>query len=605
MNNFLRVLRYATRYKGYAFLNVLFNVLAALFSVFSISMILFILPVLFPSAGDMQAAKPADFSLNPRQLLDWLNYRVSLMVIADRLHALTIVCVAAVSMVFLKNLFRYLAMFFIAPLRTGVVRDLRQQIFNKIIRLPLSFFSERRKGDVIVRASTDVQEVEWSILSALEFMFREPFTILITLIYMIVINAQLTFIMLLFIVFAGVIIGLIGRTIRKTATKGQQRLGLIVSTIEESLSALRIIHAFNAENYQRKKFSTDNDQHASLMRQVLRRKDLSSPLSEFLGVSTVAIILWVGGRLIFAGDINITNSGFITLIVAFASLINPAKFLTTAYFNIQKGVASADRIQQILDAEETITEIPDANSIKTFNIGIEYREVWFAYESVHVLQNISVKIPKGKTIALVGQSGAGKSTLADLLPRFYDVTAGEILIDGINIKNYRLADLRNLMGVVTQEPILFNDTIYNNITFGLSVSKDEVIHAAKIANAHEFIAKMENGYDTIIGDRGQKLSGGERQRLTIARAVLKNPPILILDEATSSLDSESERLVQDAISKLMLNRTSIVIAHRLSTIQAADEILVMSEGKIVERGNHSALMGHDGVYKRLVEMQGY
>ncbi len=600
------ILRMIGNYKKYAALNVLFNILSAIFSLFSIAMIFPFLRILFRTKEELSAVQKADFSFSINGLNDWFNYELGLRVMENKTQALVFLCVIVVVLFFVKNLCRYLAMYFLSYLRNGVVRDLRQKLFKKVLRLPVSFFSEKRKGDVISRMTSDVQEVEWSIMNTLEVIFREPVLIILYLGALILISPQLTVFVLLMLLVVGVLIGYVSRTLRKVSAKGQEKLGIILSVIDESLSGLRIIHAFNAEKYQHQKFSKENDQHFSIITKLLRRRDLASPLSEFLGICVITVVLWFGGRLVLNDESSLSPETFIGYIAIFSQLINPAKFFTTAYYNIQKGLASVDRIKVILDAEETINEIQNAVSIQEFKSEIEYKNVSFAYESNPVLQNIDVRISKGKMIALVGQSGAGKSTLVDLLPRFYDASDGAILIDGVDIRNYKLKDLRGLMGVVTQEPILFNDTIHNNITFGLTAAtKDDVMQAAKIANAHEFIVNTSNGYETIIGDRGHKLSGGERQRLTIARAVLKNPPILILDEATSSLDSESEKLVQDAISKLMLNRTSIVIAHRLSTIQSADEIIVLQKGKIVERGNHKELMNQNGYYRRLVEMQGF
>lgn len=518
--------------------------------------------------------------------------------------ALLLVCGLILSSFFLKNIFRYFSLFFMAPVRNGIIRDLRKQLVDKILDLPLSYFSEERKGDLISRITADVQEVEWSILNVLEAVFREPLIIIGSLSVMLIISPQLTLFVFILIVFTAVVIGGIGKTLRKPSNEAQEKLGLLVSIAEESLSGLRVIKAFNAASYQREKFGRVNNDYRWVLTKLLWRKDLASPLSEFLGITVVAVLLWIGSRQVFSGQLDAAT--FISFIMAFYYVIDPAKSLTKAVYNIQKGISAMLRIEKVLDAEISIKDPVNPIPVPNFSNFIQYENVSFAYTAggEQVLRNISVNIPKGHAIAIVGPSGAGKSTFADLLPRFYEVSSGKITIDGIDIKDFTLDQLRSLMGIVTQDPILFNDSIYNNIVFGLeNVSEEEVIHAAKIANAHEFIMATENGYQTTIGDRGNKLSGGQKQRITIARAVLKNPPILILDEATSALDSESEKLVQQSLIELMKNRTSIVIAHRLSTIQHADEILVMDQGQIVERGNHASLVELGGTYKKLIALQ--
>ncbi|MBP6650536.1 MAG: ABC transporter ATP-binding protein, partial [Bacteroidia bacterium] len=508
---------------------------------------------------------------------------------------------------FLKNFFRYLAMYFIAPIRNGVVRDLRNGMYEKVLYLPLSYFSDERKGDLISRMTSDVQEIEWSIMQSLEVVFREPLTILLFLGTMITISPQLSIFVFVLLPIAGLLIGQIGISLRRTSAKSQAKMGVLLSTIEETLSGMRIIKAFTSELFSMEKFGKINDEYRRLMTRLYRKRDLSSPLSEFLGAIVMVVVIYFGGKLVLDGSSRLEPAMFIAFIVIFSQLIPPAKSFTEAYSNVQRGLASVDRINKILDAEVTIRDKEHALQISDFNHTVEYRDVSFAYHkggTGWVLHNVNLKIEKGKTIALVGQSGSGKTTLADLLPRFYDLEEGEILIDGENIKDYRLADLRGLMGIVTQESILFNDTVLNNIAFGMpNIKEEDVIAAAKIANAHDFIMQMPEGYQTNIGDRGGKMSGGQRQRISIARAVLKNPPILILDEATSALDTESERLVQDALTQLMKNRTTLVIAHRLSTIQHADEIIVMQKGEILERGKHAELLQSGGVYKKLYDLQ--
>jgi subfamily B ATP-binding cassette protein MsbA len=493
-----------------------------------------------------------------------------------------------------------------APVRNGIVRDIRQQLFDKILLLPLSYFSEERKGDLMSRISADVQEVEWSILNVLEAVFREPLIITGCLLYMLYESPSLTLFVFILILFTAVVIGGIGKSLKKSSSIVQEKLGNLVSIVEEALGGLRIIKGFNADNYQRNKFAKENNEYRWTLTRLLWRRDLSSPLSEFMGIGVVSILLWYGSRKVFSGELDPEN--FFTFLFAFYYVIEPAKSFSKAFFNIQKGIAAMTRVEKILDAESTIIEKDSPRTLNTFQSGISYQGVTFAYnqEEGPVLQDINLEIPKGKVIALVGASGAGKSTLVDLLPRFYDVQQGSILVDGHDIKYYSLKSLRAQMGIVSQEAILFNDTIYNNIVFGLEgITTEDVEHAAKIANAHDFIMATENGYQTNIGDRGNKLSGGQRQRITIARAILKNPPILILDEATSALDSESEKLVQEALLELMKKRTSIVIAHRLSTIQHADEIIVMKNGAIIERGTHQELLKKAGEYQKLVELQAF
>ena len=506
-------------------------------------------------------------------------------------------------------MFRYLGMFFIAPIRNGVVRDMRNKMYDKVLNLPLSYYSEERKGDIMSRMTVDVQEIEWSIMQSLEMIFREPITMLMFLTTMVIISPQLSLFSLVLLPLSGLLIGRIGKSLRRSSSKSKEKMGILLSMMEETLGGLRIIKGFNAEKKMNGHFRNENQQYTDISVKVYRKTDLSSPLSEFLGVTVLVVVLYFGGKLVLSNDPSLNGSLLIFYIAIFSQLLPPAKSFTTAYYSVQKGLASAERIDKILEAEVTIRDNVNARSKKSFEKEIEYKNVSFAYREAQVgwvLNDINLKIEKGKTIALVGQSGSGKTTLADMLPRFYDPSQGSILIDGIDIKELKLQDLRELMGIVTQESILFNDTVYGNIAFGMEhVTEQQVMEAAKIANAHEFISQMPEGYHTNIGDRGSKLSGGQRQRISIARAVLKNPPILILDEATSALDTESERLVQDALNKLMKNRTSVVIAHRLSTIQHADEIIVMQKGQLIERGTHTALLQRNGAYKKLHDLQAF
>ncbi|WP_020536103.1 ABC transporter ATP-binding protein [Lewinella cohaerens] len=604
MKSFWRLLRYLSRYQSLVVAAIGCNILTAVFTVISIPMLIPFFQILFDRT-EMAEAPPSE-PMGLTNIPEYINYEFTeLITTQGQETALAYVCVAIVIVYFLRNIFRYLALYFMAPVRNGVIRDLRDEMFEQVLTLPLSYFGEERKGDLLSRLTSDVQEVESSILNMLEVVFREPLIITGALAFMIYVSPGLTVFVFLLIIFTGVVIGGLGKRLKRTSTQVQDRLGHLLSLVEEGLGGLRIIKGFAAEDYQRNKFSTANNDYRNLLTKLLRRRDLASPLSEFLGIATVAALLWYGSRQVFSGVLDAET--FITFIFAFYNVIDPAKNIAKATSNIQRGIGAFERIEQLLDAVNNLPEAPDAKTISTFGQGISYRQVGFRYRDVEgpVLQNIDLEIPKGKVVALVGASGAGKSTLVDLLPRFYDVTEGGIFIDGVDVRQLRRRDLRRLLGIVSQEAILFNDTIYNNIVFGLDgVTQQAVEEAARIANAHDFIIATENGYGTNIGDRGNKLSGGQRQRLTIARAILRNPPILILDEATSALDSESERLVQDALTKLMEGRTAIVIAHRLSTIQHADEIIVMREGRIVERGTHLGLLEQGGEYRKLVALQG-
>jgi len=605
MKSFFKILRYAGPYWVYALLNVVFNILSVLFSLVSFGLFIPVLQMLFHSMAIPKTAPPMTMEIDALKD-NFYFYCGQLLERYGNEKMLIYIGITIIVLYFLKNFFRYMAMYFLAVVRNGVVMDLRNDLYLKILILPLSFFNEKRKGDIIARMTTDVQEVEWSIMSSLEMAFRDPITMLTYLITLFIISPSLTVFVLVLLPVSGFIIGRIGKSLKRSSDKGQYKMGLLLSMIEETISGLRIIKAFNAIGFADKRFRKANHDYNRLMVRLYRKRDLASPLSEFLSACVVTIVLWYGGKLVFTPGNFLDAAAFLVYLGIFSQLMPPAKAITQAFYNIQKGAASLERIEQILSEPEVIEEKQEAISKKEFNAEIAYRNVSFSYAAETVLKNVNLVIPKGRTIAVVGPSGGGKSTLVDLLPRFYDCIEGGIFIDGIDIRDLIIHDLRGLMGIVSQETILFNDSVFNNIAFGMeNVSEDEVIAAAKVANAHEFIARMPQGYATNIGDRGTKLSGGQRQRLSIARAVLKNPPILILDEATSALDTESERLVQQALENLMRNRTSIVIAHRLSTIQFADEIIVLQSGVLVERGNHNDLLERNGVYKKLYELQSF
>jgi subfamily B ATP-binding cassette protein MsbA len=607
MKSLYPIFRYLKRHVKGITLYFIFNLLSAAFSLISLTMLIPFLSLIFEKTK-LVTEKPV-FSLSASGLANTFNYEVSSIILSHengRIWALGFICILVIIAIFIKNLFLYLGQYVSSPIRNAIINDMRTDLFNKVLTLPIGYFSEEKKGDIMSRMTNDIQEVEVSIVSFLDSVIRQPFTILIFLFGMLMISVKLTLFLFIFLPITGFVIGRISKSLKRHSTASQHKLGIILSIIDETIGGMRIIKAFNAEKHQQDKFEVENEDLFRIKNHINWRRDLASPMSEFLGIVVLCVVLWFGGRMALVPGSTVTADMFIGFIAIFTQIINPLKTFSTASYNIQKGKASADRIQSILNAEVAITEKENPVRIKAFNQAIEFRNVGFAYREKPVLHQINLTIRKGRMIAVVGSSGAGKSTLADLIPRFHDVSSGELLLDGVNIKDYKITDLRGLMGIVTQEPILFNDTIFNNIALGADpekITEEQVIRAAKVANAHDFIMAKEGGYQHNIGDRGLKLSGGERQRLTIARAVLKNPPILILDEATSSLDTESERMVQEAINNLMQNRTSIVIAHRLSTIQHADEIIVLNKGEIVERGRHHDLIEHDGVYKRLVDMQ--
>jgi len=579
------------------------NILSALFSLISLAMLAPFLTLIFGLQGN-GGIQTSRFKLG--NLSDLLYNQLTVLTESDqgKIKALGIICIVLVTAIMLKNLFLYFSLYLLTPIRNSIINDMRTDMFRKILDLPVGFFNEQRKGDIMSRLTNDLQDVEFSTISFLESFFREPILIAFYLFAMVSLSPELSVFLLLFLPIAGLVIGRIGRSLKKVSTGVQEKLGEILSTIEETLGGIRVVKAFNAESQQLRRFKKENHDLFEIKNRAIRRRDLASPVSETLGIIAVSCVLYYGGTLVLNHDFSLNGPDFLTFIAIFTQIINPLKAFSTASYNIQKGAASIERIQKLIMEEQAVMEDPNPLSISGFNETIELRNVVFAYPDKSILNKINLTIKKGQTIALVGSSGAGKSTLADLIPRFHDATSGEVLIDGINIKKYKIKDLRNLMGIVTQEPILFNDTIRANISLGNEKATiDEVMAAAKIANAHQFIENKEEGYASLVGDRGSKLSGGERQRLTIARAVLKNPPILILDEATSSLDTESEKWVQDAINKLMQDRTSIIIAHRLSTIRHADEIIVLHEGAIAERGKHDELIQSKGIYSKLVSMQ--
>jgi subfamily B ATP-binding cassette protein MsbA len=601
----LRLFAYFRPYRRLLALAVLSNLLMSLFMVVSIPMLQPFLQILFDVPGKIMEPQALGEATGFGAVEQRVGaYFADLVRHQGREQALLLVCGLLVLTFLGKNLFRYLSLYFLAPVRTGVVRDLRNRLVNKILELPLSYFSEARKGDLMSRVSADVQEVDSSIIGVVESAAREPIVILGSLSFMLYVSPRLLGFALLLMLFSGLVIGRLGHALRRQSSAAQQNLGMVSAVLEETLSGLRIIKGFNAQHWQRARYERENARYAALLTRIGRRRDLASPLSEFLGILAVAIILWFGARQVFAGEISAPT--FLTFLYAFYNIIEPAKHLSAASYSIRKGLGALERVETLLSEPVVIRERENALPVKAFSTAIEFKGVSFRYPNADAaaLEHIHLTIPKGKVIALVGPSGAGKSTLADLLPRFYDVTEGQILLDGIDIRHLRLRDLRALMGIVSQEAILFNDTVRNNIAFGSEgVSAAAIEAAARAAYAHDFIMALPNGYETYIGDRGTKLSGGQRQRLTIARALLRNPPILILDEATSALDSESEQAVQAALSELLQHRTALIIAHRLSTVQHADLIAVLDRGRIVDCGRHEDLLQREGLYRKLVELQ--
>lgn len=605
MNYFKKILRYAYPYKKYAFLNIFFNILYALFSTLSFVALIPVLEIIFSNQRTL-GPKPVYESIT--NLKDYSQEYLNYFIIESinnlgEFKVLMYMVGIIISLFLLKNLSNYLALFYATFLRNGVLKDLRNALYSKVVSFPLAFYSEKRKGDTISRLSGDVDEVKNSVLSVLEMIVREPLTIIASLIFMLFISAKLTLFVFLFLPISGFFISKVGKTLKKKSLKVQQEQGVFLSILEETMGGLRIIKAFHAEELFQKKFEDSNERFYKHSNQVMNRQNLASPLSELLGIITIGILLVYGGYLVFI-DETLEASFFIGYIMLAYNILTPAKAIAKASYSLKRANGSAERILELLEAENTITDIENPVQKEDFDSTISIKNISFKYEDQYVLKDFSLEIPKGKTVALVGQSGSGKSTIANLLTRFYDVNKGSIEIDGVDIKNISKKSLRGLMGIVSQDSILFNDSVANNLKLGKPLATDEeLMEAAEISNSYEFIKNLPDGFNTNIGDSGNKLSGGQKQRLSIARAVLKNPPIMILDEATSALDTESERLVQDALEKMMQNRTSIVIAHRLSTIQNADNIVVLSKGEIVEQGKHQELLEKKGVYYNLVEMQ--
>lgn len=600
---FKRIILYLRHNLGYAFLNLFFNVLSAFFSMFSVVMVIPLLQLLFGQVPDV-TVKP-EFNWNAASVLDLIKYTLSQQMHQNGVaHALMLVCIAVVVIIFIKNVCRYLALRALAPIRNGVLRDIRNELYEKLIVLSLSFYQKEKKGDLISRITNDVKAIEMGVISMLEVSVREPINIILSLVWMLMISVKLTLFVFVMLAVTGGIIGKIGKSLKRSSFDIQSTMGQMIALIEETISGLKIIQAFNARDYKKEQFAELNRSIYEQSNVVNMRYELSSPLTEFLSICVFSAVLWFGGVLVFHKELD--ASTFIGFIAMFSLLIQPAKSFSNAFYNIRIGLAAADRVFEVMDAPVTIQDASDANEINSFEQSISYNNVSFSYPNgeKNAIKEFSLTIPKGKLVALVGASGAGKSTLTDLLLRFYDVQSGSVAVDGQDIRSLRLNSLRGLLSVVSQEPVLFNDTVYNNIVFGWpNATKEQVIEAARIANALDFIEKLEHGFQTNIGDRGMRLSGGERQRLTIARAILRNPAILILDEATSSLDSESEKAVQAALTNAMQNRTVIAIAHRLSTITHADQIVVLSDGKIVESGTHDALLHQNGAYAKMIELQ--
>lgn len=608
MNTYLRILSYARPLGLYVPQYILYTIIYVVSGVISVSLLMPLTDILF---NEVNTDTLQSFSQLPVFTLDMAyfealfnHYFLHVITEYGKIGALKFVCIIMVSSSFISNLFRYFASVILAKVRANVITKLRNNIYDRITSLHIGYFSNQRKGDLMARVTNDIQQIEGTVVDSLKVLLRDPLMIIAYFIMLFTISSTLTLYTLILLPVAGGIIAEITKRLKKKSIQGQNSLGIITNIIEETLSGIRLIKAFTAKSLMQKKFGDEVSKYGKISVSISRKSELSGPVSEFLGLVTMAGILLIGGGMVLDGSDLLKASGFITFLAMFGRILQPAKNFSKAFSGIQRGLASGERIFEVIDAEPAIQDIENPKAIQNFKQGISVKEIDFSYEDKHVLKGISFEIKKGESVALVGPSGGGKSTLADLIPRFHDIDKGTISIDGENIKNISINSLRKQMGIVTQESILFNDTIANNIAFGIEDAKEEdIISAAKIANAHEFILQCDNGYQTIIGDQGMKLSGGQRQRLSIARAIMKNPPILILDEATSALDTESEKLVQEALFKLMENRTSIVIAHRLSTIQHANKILVIKDGQIEEQGNHTNLMAKKGLYHKLINMQ--
>jgi subfamily B ATP-binding cassette protein MsbA len=607
VNIYFRLLAFAKPYRNYIPEYILYVIPSIIFGALNFTLLMPLLDVLFSANAKATVTQLPEFTLSMSYVKTFFQYYYFIIAGAHgKFAALEVICGIIMTSVFLTNFFRYMSQRVLTRMRTWVVYRLKKSLFEKLSTLHIGFFHHQQKGNILSVMSTDVSEIENSIVSSVQVLFRDPLQLIVYIVLLFGMSLQLTLLTVVFFPLSALLIASIAKKLRKSANTSQSLLGRLLNVTDETISGARIIKAFTAQAFVQSKFNVHNEAYRKVQKSMVNRREMAGPLSEFLGVLVIIAVMVYGGRLVLNQQSELSASEFVTYIILYSQLIAPIKNISTALTNIQRGLAAGDRVMAIIDTEDQIVDKPDAQKLDAFDSQIEFRDTSFAYNTEEVLKNISFTIPKGKMVAIVGQSGAGKSTTADLLCRFYDPQGGGVFIDGYDIRDYSLESLRRQMGIVTQEAILFNDTVFNNIAFGIENAKEEdVIFAAKVANAHEFIAQMEEGYQTNIGDRGSRLSGGQRQRISIARAVLKNPPILILDEATSSLDTESEKLVQDAIQKLMLNRTSLVIAHRLSTIQHADEIIVLSAGQIVQRGTHQELIAVKGIYKKLCDMQSF
>lgn len=609
MKSLQEIYRYTFSYRWQAIMTIIFNLLFVIFNLVSLVLFIPFLQMIFKTEEAVERIAKPVYNGGVKELVDyiadWYQYKMQQMVDHDPKSALMFVCISVLIAFVLKNLFRYGAIWHQSQLRMAVVRDIKNKLYAKAIKLPMSFYTEERKGDLMARMNSDVGEIEIAVVALLELVFREPFAVLTSVVGLIYISPKLTLISFILLPLSAFVISRIGKSLKRTAKAGQEQNGIVYSAIDETLGGIRVVKAFNAGEQVRKNFEKINLRHQQLITKAFRKRDLSPPLNEVLGSGVMICLVWFGGVMILDGQSGLTGEKFVGFIIIFSQLLRPIQGIATSVANLNKAKPSQDRINEILNTDENIHEVAHPKPLIAFEQSVEVTNVSFRYKDEWVLRDINFSLQKGKTIALVGESGSGKSTIADLLPRFYDVVEGSISIDGTNLKEYRLDDLHRHIGIVSQESILFNDTVFNNIAFGMPLSSMEsVIHAAKIAHAHDFIMNLEDGYETVIGERGNRLSGGQKQRLSIARAILKNPSILILDEATSALDTESEKIVQEALDELMQDKTTLIIAHRLSTVQNADEILVLSKGKIVERGTHYELLALGGVYRNLCSLQG-